>query len=351
MAWIELHQTLPTNRKTMRLKRLLKIKTPQAIGHMCMLWLWAIDNAPDGDLSSFDADDIAEAGGYTGKDPSAFVDALIGAGFVDDDGDNLHLHDWMDYAGGLIEHREERKAYKKRQYELYSDMRLIKAVRARDGDTCQYCGKTVNWLDRRGADGGTYDHVDPDGGNTLDNIVVCCRSCNSSKKHRTPAQAGMHLAADILSDSGRNTAEPQQEICRSPVEIRQKSGRNTVEKSTITVQYSTNTDTVPCISEERKVKERSPEVQPVTDVTPPEAVRPDVLETKNRLIVQADMPKGRKLDELPEGMRLADLPFIRLWRGKGRDVRTDTVTLAIDTYLRERPAQPDEKAGGARAER
>ena len=116
-----------------------------------------------------------------------------------------------------------------------------------------------------------------------------------------------------------------------------------------TVKYSTNT--VPCISEERKVKERSPEVQPATDVTPTEAVRPDVLETKNRLIVQADMPKGRKLDELPEGMRLADLPFIRLWRSKGRDVRTDTVTLAIDAYLRERPAQPDEKAGEACAER
>ena len=51
MAWIELHQTLPSNRKTMRLKRLLKIKTPQAVGHMCMLWLWAVDNAADGDLT------------------------------------------------------------------------------------------------------------------------------------------------------------------------------------------------------------------------------------------------------------------------------------------------------------
>lgn len=89
----------------------------------------------------------------------------------------------------------------------------------------------------------------------------------------------------------------------------------------------------------------------MTDVTPPEAVRPDVLETKNRLIVQADMPKGRKLDELPEGMRLADLPFIRLWRSKGRDVRTDTVTLAIDTYLREQPPAADTAAGEARVER
>lgn len=98
MAWIELHQTLPTNRKTMRFKRLLKIKTPQAVGHMCMLWLWAIDNAPDGDLSPFGADEIAEAGGYTGKDPHAFVDALVGAGFVDDDGTSLMIHEWYDYA-------------------------------------------------------------------------------------------------------------------------------------------------------------------------------------------------------------------------------------------------------------
>lgn len=348
MAWIELHQTLPTNRKTMRFKRLLKIKTPQAVGHMCMLWLWAVDNAADGDLTPFTADEIAEAGGYTGKDPEAFVDALVDAHFVDADADGMRLHDWMDYAGGLIEHREERKAYKKRQYDLYNDMRLIKAVRARDGDTCQYCGKTVNWNDRRGADGGTYDHVDPDGGNTLENIVVCCRSCNSRKQRRTPEQAGMR----ILAENTGNT--PQNTVC-FPAENLPESGRNTAEKSTITVQYSTNT--VPCISEERKVKERSPEVQPATDVTPTDAVRPDVLETKNRLIVQADMPKGRKLDELPEGMRLADLPFIKLWRSKGRDVRTGTVTLAIDAYLRERSPETaavtaeTAKAGEARVER
>ena len=55
MAWMELHQSLPQNKKTLRLKRLLKIRTPQAVGHLCMLWLWAIDNAPDGDLTPFGA--------------------------------------------------------------------------------------------------------------------------------------------------------------------------------------------------------------------------------------------------------------------------------------------------------
>ena len=69
MAWIELHQSLPTHRKLGKLKRLLKIKTPQAVGHLAMLWLWCIDNAPDGNLSGIDASD-------TGGRPSCFPFAL-----------------------------------------------------------------------------------------------------------------------------------------------------------------------------------------------------------------------------------------------------------------------------------
>lgn len=283
MAWIELHQTLPTNRKTMRFKRLLKIKTPQAVGHMCMLWLWAIDNAPDGDLSPFGADEIAEAGGYTGKDPHAFVDALVGAGFVDDDGTSLMIHEWYDYVGNLVDKRAITKAQNRERAQRYRDKRKQMRVTERDAEAPRN--------------------------------------------------------ADVTRDE------------------RERAALRNADVTTLysTVPYSTNT--VPCISEERKVKERSPEVQPATDVTPTEADRPDVLETKNRLVVQADMPRGRKLDELPEGMRLADLPFIKLWRSKGRDVRTGTVTLAIDAYLRERPPETaavtaeTAKAGEARVER
>jgi hypothetical protein len=82
MAWIELHQSLPTNKKTLRLKKILKIKTPQAVGHLCMLWLWALDNASDGDISQFDAGEIAEIVAYPG-DAEKFMDALKSSGFVD----------------------------------------------------------------------------------------------------------------------------------------------------------------------------------------------------------------------------------------------------------------------------
>jgi hypothetical protein len=68
-----------------------------------------------------------------------------------------------------------------------------KAVRARDGSFCRYCGVDVNWNDRRGPQGATYDHVNPAGSSSDINVVVCCRSCNSRKGFRTPEAAGLSL--------------------------------------------------------------------------------------------------------------------------------------------------------------
>ncbi len=105
MAWIELHQTLPNHRKIMKLRRILKIKTPQAVGHVAMLWLWSIDNAPDGDLSRVDIEDIAAACEWT-KSAETFVNAMKAAELIDDD---MKLHDWGEYTGQLMERREERR--------------------------------------------------------------------------------------------------------------------------------------------------------------------------------------------------------------------------------------------------
>jgi 5-methylcytosine-specific restriction endonuclease McrA len=61
-----------------------------------------------------------------------------------------------------------------------------RAVFARDEYRCQYCGL--------GAD--SIDHVLPrsrGGGDGWDNLAAACRSCNSAKRNRTPAEAGMRL--------------------------------------------------------------------------------------------------------------------------------------------------------------
>src|SRR5260221_11352973 len=110
MAYIESHQTLGRHPKTRKLTRLLGVNVPQAVGHLHLLWHWALDYAEDGSLARYESPDIAEAVMWEGE-PRKFIDAMISAGFLDVDEDgNLHIHDWLDYSGRLIEKRRENAA-------------------------------------------------------------------------------------------------------------------------------------------------------------------------------------------------------------------------------------------------
>ena len=63
-------------------------------------------------------------------------------------------------------------------------------IYARDGNRCQYCGKTFSTREL------TLDHVKPrvqGGGNSWTNLVCACVKCNARKGGRTPEQAGVRL--------------------------------------------------------------------------------------------------------------------------------------------------------------
>lgn len=65
---------------------------------------------------------------------------------------------------------------------------------ARDGYTCQYCGRHDSQLKAR--ESLTRDHIQPQsrgGKNTWENCVTSCSTCNSKKADRTPAEANMRL--------------------------------------------------------------------------------------------------------------------------------------------------------------
>jgi hypothetical protein len=104
--------------KTKKLARLLSITRRDAVGLLHCFWWWALDYAQDGDLTSHDPSDVADAVDYAGK-PEALLDALAGcgvgggAGFLDRNGDGLRIHDWHDYAGRLIEKRRADAARKR----------------------------------------------------------------------------------------------------------------------------------------------------------------------------------------------------------------------------------------------
>jgi 5-methylcytosine-specific restriction endonuclease McrA len=63
-----------------------------------------------------------------------------------------------------------------------------RGIFARDRYTCQYCGTTAREL--------TIDHVVPKrlgGGSSWENLVCCCRRCNTKKGDKSLQSSGMQL--------------------------------------------------------------------------------------------------------------------------------------------------------------
>jgi len=119
MAWIESHDTLPRHPKTRRLARLLGVPVPQALGHLHLLWWWALGFGHNGMLDGYIAEDVADELMWDG-DPTVLVDALLAVGFLDGPPEGpWHVHDWADYAGRLeakrADDRARAKAYREQR--------------------------------------------------------------------------------------------------------------------------------------------------------------------------------------------------------------------------------------------
>ena len=61
---------------------------------------------------------------------------------------------------------------------------IVIALADRDGDRCWYCGCRFDEGEVGGSRTLTLDHVEPvagGGGSSLDNLRLCCRTCNQRK--------------------------------------------------------------------------------------------------------------------------------------------------------------------------
>ena len=139
MAWIESHQTLGNHPKTRKAARLLNTTVPAVVGHLHLLWWWALDYAQDGDISGFADADLADVAQWK-KDPATFVAGLLGAGLTADrpgflerteDG-RLLIHDWWEYSGRLLD-RRRRDAERKQDIRQTSSGRPADVLRTSNG--------------------------------------------------------------------------------------------------------------------------------------------------------------------------------------------------------------------------
>lgn len=111
MLYTPSHAELAQHPKTRKLARLLGVAIPTAIGHLHLLWHFALKYAPDGDLGSFEWDEVADGVLWEGE-PDAFCQACIAAGWLevrdpDNEDQDLVIHDWQDYGGKAIKQKEE----------------------------------------------------------------------------------------------------------------------------------------------------------------------------------------------------------------------------------------------------
>lgn len=155
MAWLQVHQTLKDHRKLFDAADELEIQPVHMMGLLISFWMWALDNAPTGDLDGITPRMIARAAQWDGP-AEKLSTALIRAGWLDEDGDSgkLMIHDWYEYTGKLI---DQRQAEKER-----SQRRRAAAAASANGNTDDQQTTAGQPPDGRKKAGGRVDQSRPD---------------------------------------------------------------------------------------------------------------------------------------------------------------------------------------------
>lgn len=95
MSWIESHIDLGEHPKLLELCFQLTLKKHEAMGHLHLLWHFAMKYASeDGDLSKYNPRSICLAVGWE-KDQDTFINGLRETGWIEKKG--FKIHDWDEY--------------------------------------------------------------------------------------------------------------------------------------------------------------------------------------------------------------------------------------------------------------
>ena len=188
MTWAKFDDGYFRNRKVRR------VDSSAIFLHMTAI-IHCAGSENDGVFDKADLALIAAEAKIPPGDVCAIAEKLVAERLFEDRGDTYVVHDFLDYNPSR-EECVQMRAENKLRASLRANAGLMGKIKARDKGRCRYCGRTVDWSNRRGSEGGTYDHILPvskGGSNRLENIVVACRGCNSRKQDRTIEESGLAL--------------------------------------------------------------------------------------------------------------------------------------------------------------
>lgn len=118
MAWCRLDDTFRWHPKIKKLAHELGISKPEARGLVTALWSWATVNACDGDLSSFDSEDIEIAADWLSihpEKPGTFVEKMVKSGLLDQKRGNLAIHGYLERAESYKRAQQKQRERQRRR--------------------------------------------------------------------------------------------------------------------------------------------------------------------------------------------------------------------------------------------
>ena len=101
MAWIELHESFREHEKIRALAKHYGISRNEAKGIIVSLWLWAVSNATDGDVTARDSEELAAA--CEVPQLTDMKDVLISIGWLDVRRRKTIIHDWKKHGIRMLE--------------------------------------------------------------------------------------------------------------------------------------------------------------------------------------------------------------------------------------------------------
>jgi len=160
------------NRKT---RRLAKRAGVDGILGLHALFEYTALNRPTGDLSGLTDEKITDICEY---DDGNFAEILRETGWLDGEAGACVVHEWAEHQPEIIESvRMRDKKYRKATWARVR--RQVAVVLLTPDAKCVYCGSVEDL---------TLDHIKPQslgGTHDISNLVVACRTCNSSKNDKT----------------------------------------------------------------------------------------------------------------------------------------------------------------------
>ncbi|TXH58316.1 MAG: hypothetical protein E6Q97_02405 [Desulfurellales bacterium] len=176
MAWAPIDQRDRDGLEMIKLRRLTGLPVATLLGHVTLLWLWALDNAPDGVLPS-DHAIIASAAQWEG-DAERWSTALITSGYIHETAEGLTLTMLPARLRKCRPWHRGADNQKGRRTPEYRQWRA--AVLARDNWRCTECGSTKHLEAHHIKEYALYPalRLDPTNGITL------CDPCHEEEHRR-----------------------------------------------------------------------------------------------------------------------------------------------------------------------